>query len=548
MMIIIPMSGIGKRFIDAGFEESKPLIEVDGKPIIEHVVNLFPGESNFIFICNSEHLRTTPMRAVLERIAPFGKIVEIQPHKKGPVFAVSQVFDLIEDEEEVIVNYCDFSVYWKYHDFLNHTRKRGADGAIPSYKGFHPHMLGGTNYAFQREDQQWMKEIKEKEPFTENRMNEYASVGTYYFRKGKYVKKYFILLMERGDSLKGEYYASLVFNYLIKDNLRVSIYEVQHMLQWGEPGHLAEYKEWSEYFEKISQPIKQFPPENKSINLIPLAGKGSRFLKKEYSQPKPLIEVSGKPMVVQAASYLPTSEKPIFVCLKEHLDQYGLDEEIRRAYPNAKIIILDNVAEGQAITCRFGLENEDLDAPLLIAACDNGMLWDADEYSEMINDRSIDVIAWSFRNHPSTKLNPEMYGWIKVGENNKIERVSVKQKISDNPKNDHAVVGTFYFRKARFFLDALNNLIAKNIRVNGEFYVDSCLNEVVELGLNAKVFEIGNYICWGTPNDYKTYLYWQSFFFKCDWHPYSLEKDQFVEKDKVAELKQEFTQFCQDYN
>ena len=52
MQIIIPMSGIGKRFIDAGYKDPKPLIQVEGKPIIQHVVERFPGETKFIFICN----------------------------------------------------------------------------------------------------------------------------------------------------------------------------------------------------------------------------------------------------------------------------------------------------------------------------------------------------------------------------------------------------------------------------------------------------------------------------------------------------------------
>ena len=178
MHIIIPMSGIGNRFIEAGYKEPKPLIVIDGKPIIEHVCNLFPNEDKFTFICNSKHLSETNMREVLQSIKPNANIVEIPNHKKGPVYAVSLVEYLIEDDEEVIVNYCDFGTYWDYEDFLKHTRNRDADGAIPSYKGFHPHMLGSTNYAFMRDDKQWMLEIKEKEPFTNNRMQEYASNGT----------------------------------------------------------------------------------------------------------------------------------------------------------------------------------------------------------------------------------------------------------------------------------------------------------------------------------------------------------------------------------
>ena len=56
MKIVIPMTGVGQRYIDKGYTTPKPLIEVDGKPIIEHVVSLFPGEDDFIFICNTNSL------------------------------------------------------------------------------------------------------------------------------------------------------------------------------------------------------------------------------------------------------------------------------------------------------------------------------------------------------------------------------------------------------------------------------------------------------------------------------------------------------------
>jgi len=99
------MSGIGKRFIDAGYDVPKPLIVIDGKPIIQHVVELFPGEDKFTFICNQQHLDHTDMRAVLESIVPNANIIAIKPHKLGPVYAVSQISDQIDDDEEVIVNY-----------------------------------------------------------------------------------------------------------------------------------------------------------------------------------------------------------------------------------------------------------------------------------------------------------------------------------------------------------------------------------------------------------------------------------------------------------
>ncbi|MBX9830391.1 NTP transferase domain-containing protein [Candidatus Babeliales bacterium] len=544
MLIIIPMSGVGKRFMQAGYSDPKPLINVDGKPIIEHVVNLFPGESNFIFICNQEHLQTTEMYDVLQRIAPSGTIVSIPKHKNGPVYAVSKIFDLINDDEEVIVNYCDFSMYWDYNNFLRHTRTRNAAGAIPSYKGFHPHMLHDPNYAFIKDQNQWLLEIKEKAPFTTNKMDEYASTGTYYFKRGSLIKKYFPELMKLDINVNGEYYVSLIYNLLKRDGLNVSVYEVQHMLQWGTPSDLEEYVGWSEYFKRAAQQTEQKKITH-DLMLIPLAGRGQRFAQEGYSDPKPLIPVSGKPMIVQAAESLPATSKQIFVCLNEHTERYPLEQVIKETYPNAGIKKLDQVTQGQACTCEFGLQNSDPEKSLVIGACDNGMLWNQQKYQELVDDQNVDVIAWSFRNHPSSNKNPQMYGWLAVDQNNVVTNVSVKVPLSANPSHDHAIVGTFTFKKAAYFLQAAHNLRTKNIRVNNEFYVDSCINEALTMGLKVKVFEVDHYVCWGTPNDLRTFEYWQSFFHKCAWHPYRLEKDATVAPEQIAALDMKYCTFTQ---
>ena len=124
------MSGMGNRFIKAGYKTPKPLIIIDEKPIIEHVCNLFGKNDKFTFICNSTHLNETSMRDILKNIKPNANIIEISNHKKGPVYAVNHINHLIDDDEEIIVNYCDFGTYWNYDDFLKHTRSRNADGAV----------------------------------------------------------------------------------------------------------------------------------------------------------------------------------------------------------------------------------------------------------------------------------------------------------------------------------------------------------------------------------------------------------------------------------
>ena len=530
------MSGLGQRFINAGYKDPKPLILIDDIPLIEHVCNLFPGDNRFTFICNSMHLSQTNMRSILKSIKPNANIIEIPKHKKGPVYAVSKIYNLIDDDEEVIVNYCDFGTYWDFYDFLRHTRERSADGAVPSYKGFHPHMLGSTNYAFLREKDKWMIEIKEKEPFTKNRMEEFASNGTYYFRKGTFVKKYFDMLIDNNINLNGEYYVSLIYNLMIRDELKISIYEIQHMLQWGTPQDVDEYNSWSNYFKNAILESKKKSPQNNSITLIPLAGKGSRFSKKNYKLPKPLIEVSGLPMIIQAVNSLPKTKHYSFVMLKDHTINFKIDKILSNYFNDSKLHIIDSVTEGQAITCNIGLKNVDRDFSLLISASDNGLVFDNYKYSKLINDNNVHGIIFTFKNHISSKTKPEMYGWVEVDKNKNAKNISVKKPISKYPFNDHAIVGTFYFKKVKYFDKAFDSLKEKKIKVNGEYYVDSLMNEMIRLGFNVKVFEVDSYLCWGTPNDYETFVYWQSFFHKNDLHPYRLELDRTIPTNKLKKL------------
>ena len=213
MQIIIPMSGFGERFRKAGYSLPKPLIEIDGKPIIAHIVDMFPGEAGFIFICNEEHLDTPAfgMESVLRQYCPTAEIIGIGPHKLGPIHAVRQVEHLVDPEQPVVVNYCDFTCYWDWQQFKQFVRVTDCVGCIPAYKGFHPHTLGSTNYAYIQETNGWVLDIQEKQPYTRNRMEEYASSGTYYFASGKTMLDAFRQTVEQDLNVGGEFYVSLAY-------------------------------------------------------------------------------------------------------------------------------------------------------------------------------------------------------------------------------------------------------------------------------------------------------------------------------------------------
>ena len=492
MQIIIPMSGIGKRFINAGYTDPKPIIEVDGKPMIEHVIGMFPGETNISIIYNKNH-STVPN--VLRNICPLANIYKVEYTGQGPVETVLRIESEIDDRDEVIVSYCDYGTKWDYPKFLHKMRSEKADGGIACYKGFHPHNLGPDMYAFVKEENGVATAIQEKKCFTDNKLNEYASNGTYYFKSGAIMKKYFRSLEER---VNGELYVSLTYSKMISDGLKVIVFEIEKMLQWGTPYDLEVYKMWSNYFKETPRRKIKAP----GITLLPMAGRGSRFRMEGYDTPKPLLPIGNNIMAVAALNDLPETESTIIISLKEH--------NIAAYFPGKRVIELDETTNGQSTTCIIGLHGIDDTTPLTITACDNGAMYNPDVLETMLNDSNIDVIVWCFSNNPTGKLYPHMYAWLDVDINGCVKDVSIKKPFSDRP-NRYAIIGTMFFRTAKLFKDGYDYILKHDIRTNGEFYVDNILKPLIEQGKIVKAFNVDYYLCWGTPNDYKTYLYWEDY-------------------------------------
>ena len=244
MQIVIPMSGFGERFRKVGYDIPKPLICIDNKPIIEYIVEMYPGATDFIFICNKDHLSEPSynMEQILKRIAPKGKIVPIEPHKLGPVHAVLKAIDYIDLKQQVIINYADFTCDWNYADFCKKVDNSQCDGAIPCYRGFHPHTLWSNYYAYVPEKNMFATDIQEKKPFTDSPREEFASSGTYYFRNGSIMLEYFERCIFENLTVAGEYYVSMVYKPMIDDGLEIQVYELNHFMQWGTPSDLEEYQ------------------------------------------------------------------------------------------------------------------------------------------------------------------------------------------------------------------------------------------------------------------------------------------------------------------
>lgn len=561
MNIFVPMTGYGVRFVAAGYRELKPFIPVMGKPIIEWIVKgMYPDDVHFIFVCRGEHLQKDPsMRARLLALAPDADIVSIENWvKKGPVYDVLRAYRALcgtdtegaaekagdtdgvrveknassegfRKEDGCIINYCDFYMTWDYVAFAAEARARDCDGSVPCYTGFHPNLLPKKNFyaSCLTDENDDLLEIREKYSFSPDKTQAKHSPGVYYFKNGSVMEKYCQILTEHEEcAINGEFYASLPYNFMVRDGLKVWVpTNVEYFCQWGTPEDMEEFIYWTDLLlcsKKDEKTDSTTPAVAKGSVLIPMAGAGQRFAEAGYRVHKPAIMTIDRhdgtecPMVVCATKDLPgvapKGSNVIYVDRTFHRED-GVEDAIRAYYPKAQFITIDHLTEGQACTCMLAESYLNPEEPLLIAGCDNGM--DIDEKTFENIAKECDCLVFTYRHNEAVLENPNAYGWMIADGQGNITGTSIKKAISDTPMEDPAVVATFWFKKAKVFLEATEKMIRENDRINGEFYVDQTVKHVLDLGYRAKIFDIDRYVGWGTPADYEgyqnTYAYFKAF-------------------------------------
>ncbi len=241
---------------------------------------------------------------------------------------------------------------------------------------------------------------------------------------------------------------------------------------------------------------KTLPWRDTKLNvLIPMAGAGSRFAQAGYTFPKPLIEVRGKPMIQVVVENLNIEANYIFLVQKEHFEMYNLKYLLNLIAPGCKIVQVDGLTEGAACTTLLAKEHIDNDAPLVMANSDQFVEWNSNECMYAFSADSIDGGILTFEaTHPK-------WSYAKLNESGFVSEVAEKRPISNL-----ATVGVYYWKQGSDYVKYAEQMIAKNIRTNNEFYVAPVFNEAVGDGKKIRVKNIERMWGIGTPEDLNYFL------------------------------------------
>lgn len=226
--VLIPMAGAGSRFAQLGYTFPKPLIEVNGKPMIEVVVKNLNIEANYIFIVQREHYEKYNLKYLLNLIAPNCKIVQVDGITEGAACTTLLAKEYINNDMPLVIANSDQYVEWNSNECMYAFSADSIDGGILTFKAHHPKW----SYALVGPDG-FVSEVAEKRVISED-----ATVGIYYWKKGSEYIRYAEQMIDKNIRVNNEFYVCPVFNEAIADLKKIRIKSITGMWGIGTPEDL----------------------------------------------------------------------------------------------------------------------------------------------------------------------------------------------------------------------------------------------------------------------------------------------------------------------
>lgn len=233
MNVLIPMAGAGSRFAQAGYTFPKPLIEVNGKPMIQVVVENLNIEANYTFIVQKEHYEKYSLQYLLNLISPNCNIVQVDGLTEGAACTTLLAKEFINTDEPLLIANSDQFIEWNSNECLYAFSADGIDGGLLTFYNCH------SKWSFAKLGQDgFVSEVAEKKPISTN-----ASTGIYYWAKGSDYVKYAEQMIEKNIRTNNEFYVCPVFNEAIQDGKRIRMKQIERMWGLGTPEDLNYFLE-----------------------------------------------------------------------------------------------------------------------------------------------------------------------------------------------------------------------------------------------------------------------------------------------------------------
>lgn len=225
--VVIPMAGLGSRFASAGYEKPKPFIDVLGIPMIQRVmINLELEDSRFILIARKEHLEKE--KEIVDKLKEIYKnviFIGIDKLTEGTACTLLYAKKYIDNICPLLIANSDQIVDIKIADFVKQCLNKNYDGSILTFTD----LERNPKWSFAKKNEFGLvEEVKEKLPISDE-----ATVGIYFFSKGSDFVDAAIQMFIENDRVNNEFYTCPTYNYLIRNDRKISTYNIDPNLMHG---------------------------------------------------------------------------------------------------------------------------------------------------------------------------------------------------------------------------------------------------------------------------------------------------------------------------
>lgn len=228
--IVIPMAGLGSRFANVGYKLPKPLIDVNGKPMIQVVVENMNINAHYVFIAMKKHVEEYDVENVIKEVTCGNYTIHtIDELTEGSACTVLKVRDIIDNDRPMMLANSDQYLEWDPYDFL--VKSQGVDGLISCFKADHP------KWSFAKVDCSGrVTEVAEKKV-----ISNLATTGLYYFAKGSQFVRCADAMIAKNIRTNNEFYNAPIYNELIQEGGNIGVHMCSKMWGLGVPEDLDNY-------------------------------------------------------------------------------------------------------------------------------------------------------------------------------------------------------------------------------------------------------------------------------------------------------------------
>ena len=241
MNIVIPMAGRGERFKNNGFEKPKPIIDVDGEPMIRAAVNSLGLDGNYIFIVYDyeNEIYNKLIKDAIHSCCKTPKIIKINYTTQGPASSVLLAKELIDNNEPLLTANCDQIMKWDSKAFSNEIlgsewESGRRDGLVVTYWN------DTTKNSYVKLDGRWATEFAEKRVISNDSLN-----GIHFWQQGKYFVKSAETMINKDIRVNNEFYIAETYNQMIATGQQIDVWRIDTSEHWaiGTPEDLKKYLE-----------------------------------------------------------------------------------------------------------------------------------------------------------------------------------------------------------------------------------------------------------------------------------------------------------------